>query len=87
MYNENEKIDMELDLDSLDGVVGGAAVNVVAPKIPSDDTVIAYCKKCGKILDYLGQDRVQGGNTGKFKCMNRKCIYFDQLKYNDEVDW
>lgn len=47
--------------------------------------VIAYCRTCGSLMNYLGQTREGGGNTGEFKCSNPLCIEFDKIKFNDDV--
>ena len=45
----------------------------------------AFCKACGKKVAYIGQTRIEGGNTGQFKCTNSGCTEFNKIKYNDEV--
>ena len=91
----------ELNLDDLEGVAGGISpigLNLkVGPQKVFQETahtisaaetsgVAARCKSCGQIMEYLGQERVDGGNTGKFKCKNKDCLGFGILKYNDEVN-
>ena len=47
--------------------------------------IYAFCKACGKKVAYIGQTRIEGGNTGQFKCTNPGCTEFNKIKYNDEV--
>jgi hypothetical protein len=80
----NEIDSKELNLDALDQVVGGVAVGGVT--VGGDD-VKAYCTGCGMVLEYQGQDRIEGGNTGKFVCKNPACKEYNVIKYNDGVKW
>jgi len=47
--------------------------------------VNAYCLSCGNPIDYLGQDRVDGGLTGQYICTNPSCKDYNVIKCNDEV--
>ena len=65
-------------------------INVSLENMPvSDDGKVtemyAFCKVCGKKVAYIGQTRIEGGNTGQFKCTNTGCTEFNKIKYNDEV--
>ena len=90
----------ELKLDALEGVTGGtspilpgngmASLGGVSDLMENDtddsgSMVIAYCRACGKQLAYLGSKRIEGGVTGKFKCLDPACAEFDKIKYNDAV--
>ena len=48
--------------------------------------VKAFCRNCGSPVKYLGQERVEGGLTGKFMCTNTSCKECNVIKYNDEVN-
>ena len=47
---------------------------------------IAFCRACGRKVDYFGQVRVEGGNTSQYKCTNPTCSEFGKIKYNGEVN-
>lgn len=52
-----------------------------------NDNVTAYCRQCGKKLQYHGQAKIEGGNTGVFSCTNRNCSQYTKKKYNTQVDF
>jgi predicted secreted Zn-dependent protease len=80
----NKEVDnMEINIDDLESVNGGTSVDVET----TDSRSKPHCKSCGKAVLYLGQARVNGGNTGKYKCTNKKCKKFDVTVYNDSVVW
>ena len=81
MNNENENV--EINLDELDEINGGLSVKAQT----TDNSAKPRCKKCNKKMLYLGQGRVNGGNTGKYKCTNKNCKEYNVVKYNDEVKW
>lgn len=62
----------------------------ITPETVSSDetvtTVTAFCKACGKPVIYLGNKRVEGGNTAEYKCTDPTCSEFDKIKYSDEVN-
>ena len=47
--------------------------------------VAAYCLSCGRAVSYMGQDRVEGGLTGQYKCTNPSCPEYNKIKCSDEV--
>ncbi len=76
---------MELKMNDLEQVSGGTASET--------NDVVAYCKKCGSKLKYLGQTRIEGGNTGQFQCENmdyngtgKNCPEYHVIKTNTEVN-
>ena len=79
-----------LNLDDLEDVSGGIAL--IAGAAANPGVVKAYCRTCNAKLQYLRQDRVNGGNTGVFKCTNthykgpnKKCPRYGKEVYNDQV--
>ena len=86
----NNNVDKELNLDDLENISGGmgdAGRGTASASNGTDENhdVIAFCKQCGKLLNYLGQKRIGGGNTGIYKCTNPLCSQFDKEKNNLEV--
>lgn len=58
----NKELDnIELNIDELENVNGGTSVGVET----TDSRSKPHCKSCGMAVLYLGQARVNGGNTGK----------------------
>ena len=91
----------ELNLDELDKVTGGTSavkpnmkisntlLNNMGSSIHKGSVTTsanaAFCAACGSALTYQGNTRVEGGNTGVYKCNNPECPEYGKEKYNDEV--
>ena len=86
MNNETDNINMELDLNDLGDVAGGILAAKAEVKLTTPGKK-PHCMKCHNEVDYYKQDRVSGGNTGVYKCKNKKCKEFGVTKYNTEVEW
>ncbi len=69
--------------EAMEGVTGGASALKVEAKS------IACCGLCGQPVQYLDQVRVEGGNTGSYKCTNVACQNGKDGKilYNNQVKW
>jgi len=97
MANENERIDTEIDFESLDGVSGGTsgksldkgtgAVFSSSTASSTGNIPLAYCTTCNFPLRFIDQVRKIGGNTGMFKCTNPKCKKYGVIVYGDDVKW
>ncbi len=73
--------DRELELDELESVSGGVT-------LLGDDSIIAYCSKCGrKLLDHGAIRTGDGGTTNIFECTNKKCTEYGKKKNNLQVRW
>ena len=86
MNNETDNINMELDLNDLGDVAGGRLVAKGEVKLTTPGKK-PHCKGCDKVVEYYKQDRVSGGNTGFYRCNNKKCKEFGVTKYNTDVEW
>lgn len=91
----------ELNLDDLDKVTGGTSAvkpnkkigNTLLNNMGSNITKgsvatasnAAVCTACGGPLSYQGNARIEGGNTGVYKCNNPECPEYGKEKYNDEI--
>lgn len=70
----------ELKDNTLEQVTGGATAE------KSTDPV-AYCPKCRNKMKYLGQIRIEGGNTGQFQCECSTCTERYLIKTNLDVQF
>ena len=75
---------MELEFKDLENVVGGISIDNSDP--------ICFCKKCGQKLKFLKQTKIEGGNTGIYRCENanvngtgKRCPDYMVEKTNNEV--
>ena len=69
--------------ETMEQVTGGAsALNPAESKVPC-------CALCNQPVNYLGQVRVEGGNTGSYKCANPGCKNCKEgtILYNNQIKW
>ena len=72
------KDEMELNLDELENVNGGAG---------NGREIIAYCRSCGQKLLVTGSKKSDGRQSTTYKCMNVNCTQYDKEKLNGDVDF
>ena len=69
-------VDIILDLNDLTNVSGGARKDMIKK---------AYCKQCGKELEYLRTDHFGGCSYNVYFCKNENCTEVGKEKDNSQV--